>query len=341
MDVSCTIRTLRLAAPFVISRGAKTAVANLFVELEEDGRRYTGEGAPVYYLGQSAETLLRAAASAPALLAHDPDDIENTLGAARAIHPHQSGWLCALDLALHDRAGRRAGRPLWQLLHGREDPIPDTSYTISLGTPDEMLAQAEQVRDFPALKVKCGGPDDLAALRRLAREDGRPLRVDANAAWSLETTRTMLRELPDLGVELLEQPLPLDRTSQLRALVAESPIPIVLDESIQNGLDVHLHTRHCHGINIKLAKCGGLLEALRMIGLARHYGLRVMLGSMIESSLAVTALAHLGPLADWVDFDAPLLLADDPYTGLQVAGGRVALPAGPGLGVKENRNAPR
>lgn len=329
MTVRSYTRTLTLASPFVISRGTRRSVTNLFLDIG-DG---SGEGAPIYYRGQTPETLLRAARDTESLVAVHAGDLFDTMAAARATHPHQSGWLCALDLALHDRWGKAQGKPLWQLIHGNRDNMPPTSFTISLGEPEQMLAQARAASAYPVLKVKCGGPQDLAALRLLAQEDGRPLRVDANEGWTAETTRDMLRVLPDLGVELLEQPVPADRISLLRAIVPDSPIPIVLDESIHTGLDIHLALRCCHGVNIKLAKCGGILEALRMIGLARHYGLRTMLGCMIESSLAVAAAAHLAPLVDWIDLDAPLLLADDPYAGLHFDGGQIALPTLPGIGV--------
>lgn len=329
MRADASIRSLRLATPFVISRGARTHVENLFLTID-DG---LGEGAPIYYHGQTAQSLLRAAADTGPLLEYDPDDIETIMAAARALRPDQSGWLCALDIALHDRLARRANLPLWKLLHDKAGPIPATSYTLSIGEPDVMLAQARAAEDFPALKVKCGGPCDLEALRLLAREDGRPLRVDANGGWDIETTHAMLGPLVDCNVELLEQPVPHDRVSQLKDLLDDSPIPIVLDESVQTGLDVHLVFRYCHGINIKLAKCGGILEALRMIELARHYERKVMIGCMLESSLAVTTAAHLGVLVDWLDLDAHLLLADDPFRGLSVTAGAITLPDAPGLGV--------
>jgi L-alanine-DL-glutamate epimerase-like enolase superfamily enzyme len=187
--------------------------------------------------------------------------------------------------------------------------------------------------DYEVLKVKLGSDDDREMLTAVRDTTDRPLRVDANEGWTIAGALERLEWLARLGVEFVEQPLPADRLEQTRALRRRSPLPFFADESVHTAADVPRLVGAFDGINVKLMKCGGLGEALRLIAVARAHGLRVMLGCMIETSLGVTAAAQLAPLADAADLDGNLLIANDPFEGVKVARGRLVLPDAPGLGV--------
>lgn len=226
---------------------------------------------------------------------------------------------CALELALLDRIGREEGKPLYQILDLPEPEPLSTSYTISLDTPQKMAEIARNEKAYPILKIKLGGDDDedcIAAIREV-RPDAK-IWVDVNAAWDLPKAIKMVRQLSVFNLELIEQPLGRDQITEMGRLQSTTHIPIVADESVQNIEDVHaLGLAGVAGINLKLMKTGGILPALEMIRIARDYNMRIMLGCMIETSLGVTAMAHLSGIADWIDLDAPLLIKNDPFKGLQ------------------------
>jgi L-alanine-DL-glutamate epimerase-like enolase superfamily enzyme len=237
-------------------------------------------------------------------------------------------------MALRDLAGKRLGAPLYELLGLDPRDTPATSFTIGMDTPDAMAARVRAAGEFEVLKIKLGAENDRELLGAVRAATARPLRVDANEGWTLEGAISRLEWLQEMGVELVEQPLPaaeLEATRELRRL---SPLPLFADESVHRAADIPRIAEAFDGINIKLMKCGGIGEALRMIAVARAHDLQVMLGCMVESSLAVTAAAHLSPLVDHADLDGNLLVANDPYVGAAVERGRLVLPRRPGLGVR-------
>jgi L-alanine-DL-glutamate epimerase-like enolase superfamily enzyme len=242
----------------------------------------------------------------------------------------------AVDLALHDRIGRQRGLPLHRLLDlPQPQPLP-TSFTLSLGEPAEMAEMARAAAAYPVLKLKLGTADDEArvAAVRAARPDAR-LRVDANAAWPAEEAVRRVAALAPYDLELIEQPVAKEDIEGMGRVQAHTAVPVVADESVQTLADVErLAAAGVAGVNLKLMKTGGLAPCLAMLRRARELGLRVMLGCMVETSLGATAMAHLAGLADWLDLDAPLLIANDPFQGIwfdQQAG--VHLPEGAGIGV--------
>ena len=322
--------SLALAEEFGIARGSRTTQAVVQVELEHDGLTGRGEAAPVYYRGESVETTTAFLGAAAKVLGDDPFALEVTLGSLQG----DAAGRAALDAALHDWVGRRLGVPVWRLL-GLSQVGPFTSYTIGLDTLKGTRERARGARRFRALKVKVGGAEDLARLEIVRAESGVPLRVDANEGWTLEQARELLPALVELGVELVEQPFPADDLDSFRALRELSPRPpLVVDEGCHDLGDVARCAEYADGINVKLAKCGGLREAVRMVHAARALGLRTMLGCMIESELGIAPAAQIASLFDWVDLDGHLLLADRPFTGLELVDGRVLPGDGPGLGVE-------
>ncbi|MGB9897439.1 dipeptide epimerase [Thermanaerothrix sp.] len=243
---------------------------------------------------------------------------------------------CALEMVALDYLARQAGQPLYRWLDLPAPPRLPTSVTIAIDTPDAMADMAWRMRAYPVLKLKLGSPEDLACLEavRSARPDAE-IRVDANAGWTPDEAKTYLPRLEALGIAMIEQPLPKAAIAEMGQLQAMTHIPIVADESLQTYADVEaLAAAGVRGVNVKLMKTGGVLNALRIIRRARELGLNILLGCMIETSLGTTAMAHLAALADWLDLDAPLLIANDPFEGLVYdAEGRIHVPERPGIGV--------
>ncbi len=246
---------------------------------------------------------------------------------------HHGGAKAGLDIALHDLVARGLGVPLWQLLETPSD-IPPTDFSLGIDTPEAVAGRATRAAAFPMLKIKVGGPSDLETLEAVRAVFGGPLRVDANTGWSPDEGARLVPELVRLGVELIEQPFPARQLPQLRWLQERSPIPIVADESAVTIDDLDALVGVVAGINVKLTKCGGVGPALAMMRRARELGFRIMLGCMEETSVGIAAAAALAGLADWVDLDGNLLLAQDPYEGLILGEDkRWQLAGTPGLGV--------
>ena len=333
MEISARVVTLRLAETFVISRESADTADVVQVEIRHDGVSGFGEGAPIERYEESADSALAYITEHVGALGEDPwafDEIDSRLPreqfAARA----------AIDGALHDLQGKLAGIPVWRLL-GLRRQGPPTSWTIWLGTPDDMANRAAKVSDrFLRLKLKLGGRDglDLERVRAVRETTDAPLQVDVNEYWTVGEARELLPQLSELGVDYCEQPLPAGDPDG-GALKWESPIPIYVDEECHTLADVSACAERAHGINIKLAKSGGIREAVRMTHAARGFGLHVMLGCMLESGLGIAAAAQIASLCDHVDLDGNLLLTHDPWPGVEFTDG-VQLPSNePGLGVRE------
>jgi L-Ala-D/L-Glu epimerase / N-acetyl-D-glutamate racemase len=333
MEVRATTTSLALAEEFGISRGSRTSQSLVQVELEHEGIVGHGEASPVYYRGETVESASEfLTTTAPPLVGDDPFALEAIEGRLEDVDGEAAGK-AALDAALHDWIGQRLGVPLWRLL-GLSPEANPTSYTIAIDSVEGTRDRVRRASEFKSLKVKVGGVDDLVRLEAVREESAAPMRVDANEGWTLESARELMPELIRLGVELVEQPFPADDTDSFTALRELHPrLPIVVDEGCHDLGDVAPAAAYADGITVKLAKSGGVREAVRMIHAARALGLRVMLGCMVESQLGVAPAAAIASLADWVDLDGHLLLADEPFTGLRFEDGRVLPGAGAGLGV--------
>jgi L-alanine-DL-glutamate epimerase-like enolase superfamily enzyme len=213
---------------------------------------------------------------------------------------------------------------------------PLSSFTIGIGSEAELRQKAREAEQYPILKVKLGTDHDEDIVRVIREEaPGKTLRVDANAAWTPKLAVQTIERLVDYDIEFVEQPLPPHDVEGLRFVRERSPLPIIADESCLVASDIPRLEGAVDGINIKLSKCGGLREAQKMVATARAHGMLVMMGCMIETSLGISAAAHLSPLLDYADLDGAALLADDPYRGANIDGGKIAIPTGPGLGVEK------
>jgi L-alanine-DL-glutamate epimerase-like enolase superfamily enzyme len=338
VQLSARIEALPLAEPFVIARSTTEVAEVVWVELEHDGERGYGEAAPVDRYDESAQSALAYLEEAADSLGDDPFALEETLS---RLPGREYAARAAIDAALHDLCGKLSGLPVWRLL-GLRRAGPPTSWTIGLGDPDEMARKAERVTGFKALKLKLGGQDELdvdrvSAVRKVWSG---PLRVDVNEGWEEEEEALdALPRLAELGVDYCEQPMP--ERDMGGGLKERSPIPIYLDENCHTLGDIEECAWMGHGVNIKLAKSGGIREAVRMVHAARAFGLGVMLGCMVESGLGIAAGASIASLFDHVDLDGNLLLREDPWPGVQLAEG-VQLPSESlGLGVTEAIPSPR
>jgi L-alanine-DL-glutamate epimerase-like enolase superfamily enzyme len=332
---------LELAETFTIARSSQDRAEVVEVEIEHDGVSGFGEAAPIERYRESADSALAYAEQIAGELGDDPFALEEVM---QRLPGEQFAARAAIDAALHDLCGKLVGEPVWRLL-GLERAGPPTSWTIGLGEPDEMARKAERAessRRFRRLKLKLGGRDgrDVERVRAVRQVTEVPLQVDVNEYWTLEEALDALPQLEELGVEYCEQPLPAGDPGGA-ALKRESPIPIYVDEDVHTLADVAECAAIAHGINIKLAKAGGIREAIRMAHAARALDLRVMLGCMVESGLGIAAGAAIASLCDHVDLDGNLLLARDPWRGLSLVNG-VQLPSeAPGLGVEQALPDPR
>jgi L-alanine-DL-glutamate epimerase-like enolase superfamily enzyme len=348
MTLSLEHEVLRLSLrdPFRIARlthDTGLGVTTMVIELRDErfpGLVGLGEGYPDRFYGDSVETMV---AIFPALLAAI-DGFEPTSEGVRTASAKLQGVIrwnggakCAVDTAMHDLAAKVAGVPVHRLL-GLSADIPPTDFTLGLDEPRVVAERAQRAGKFPALKIKCGGPKDIATLEAVREVYDKPIRVDANTGWTPEIARQLLPALVDLGVELIEQPFPATRFDWLRELQAGSPLPIVADESCVTIEDLDALVGVTWGVNVKLAKCGGPGPAALMLARAKEMGFKTFLGCMEETSVAIAASAAVASLADWADLDGSLLLADDPFTGFELGDDqRWQLTDTPGLGVERRR----
>jgi L-Ala-D/L-Glu epimerase / N-acetyl-D-glutamate racemase len=343
LRLSHEVLHLGLRDPFRIARtdhaASAASVTTVVVELRDDRAPDlvgVGEGYPDRFYGENPATM---AAVFPALLeaiGDIPLDPSGLAAAGRAMGAAIQGHgaaRCAVDIALHDLIGKVAGRPVHELV-GLSADIPPTDFTIGIDEPGVVAERAKRAADFPALKIKLGGPNDLATLWAVRAVYDGPVRVDANTGWTRSDAEKLLPELVALGVELIEQPFPARAYRDLEWLQDRSSLPIVADESCVVLEDLEPLVGVVAGVNVKLAKCGGIAPARQMLERARELGFRTFLGCMEETSVGIAGSAVVASLAEWVDLDGCLLLADDPFEGLELdAAHRWILPARPGLGV--------
>ena len=331
LDATFERVSMALDQPFTIARGTQTAAENLIVSVtDEAGMTGVGGAAPAAHYGETADTV---EAVLPDLLSTveevgDPHAFHEIESRMESIVNDNPAARCAVSIAVHDLAAKRLGVPLYRLWGLDPSNTPDTSYTIGLDTTDRVREKAEAAVEagYPILKIKLGTDRDreLVEAVREAAPDA-TLRIDANEAWTPRETVANSEWLADFDVEFIEQPVPAEDPEGPKFAYERSALPIAADESCVALEDVPAIADRCDIANLKLMKTGGLLEARRMIATARAHGLEVMLGCMVESNASIAAGAALAPLLDYADLDGSLLLADDPYDGVDLAEGRIRL----------------
>ena len=330
MNIVSRITELQLQHPFKIARRA-TDASRQVISVEIDGG--IGETAPARFYGETVQTVSVAMENIAPVLPENLDAIHDVMEVVETTLGGNYAAKSAIDMALHDRLGKKLGVPLYQLWGLNPHKTPCTSFTIGLDEPEVMAEKTQHAEAYPILKVKLGTPRDIEIIQKLREVTDKPIYVDANTAWTPKEAVRRIRELARYGVELIEQPTKPYDLAGLKFVREHSALPIIADESVKRASDIPTLAECVDGINIKLVKCGGLLEAYRMINVARAHGLQVMIGCMIESSLGITAAAHLTPLVDYADLDGNLLIANDPYTGVTLDEGKLILPNRPGIGV--------
>jgi L-alanine-DL-glutamate epimerase-like enolase superfamily enzyme len=320
--------------PFTISKGTKTHQSTLIVCLGLGEYVGFGEAPAISYYNVTVPDMVALLESKRGLIERyaliDPKRFWHFL---HHLIPGQHFLTAALDIAGWDLFAKLRRQPLHQLLGIKWGATPLTDYTIGLDTIENMVAKLN-AHPWPMYKVKMAKPEDIDILRALRKHTDAPFRIDVNEGWTFDDAKALLPELKLLNVTMVEQPLPRDEYDAMKELKAISPIPLFADESCRTENEVKQCADSFHGINIKLAKCGGITPAMRMIEEARSLGLKVMMGSMNESTIGAAAVASLMPLLDEVDADGPLLLKQDIADGLQYENGVVKLSGRPGLGVR-------
>ena len=321
--------TLALRHAFHLAHGVSETRHNVFVRIGSG----LGEAAAVPYYEETQSSILETLRSVDLDGLDDPFLIDDVL---RRFPESASATRAGVDMALHDLCGQLTGLPVHRMLGLNPENIPPSSMTIAIDEPEEMAKRARET-DFPILKIKLGSSDDRPRLEAIRSATNATLRADVNGGWSRETALALLPVLEELGVELVEQPLPVGDVEGLRRLMQERRRPrLFADESVRTSAHILAHAGAVDGVVIKLAKSGGIRAALRQINVARELGMDVMLSCMIESSVGATAAAQIAPLARYVDLDGPTLIGNDPMRGLRYHAGRLLLSDRPGFGLEPN-----
>jgi L-alanine-DL-glutamate epimerase-like enolase superfamily enzyme len=324
---------LRFKYPFTISRGTKTHQPTLIVSLDQFGLTGYGEAPAITYYHIPIEKMIADLELKRPVIEKfaftEPGRVWDFL---HHLIPDNPFLVCALDIAAWDLYGKLQKKPLYACWKLDISEGPMTDYTIGIDTIEKMVEKMKAT-PWPIYKIKLGTPDDVSIMRALRKHTDSILRVDANSGWTLQQAIDLIPALHECGVEFIEQPLEKSDQDGMRVLYEKSPIPLIADESCVTEQDVEKCHGLFHGVNIKLTKCSGLTPALRMIENARKLGMKVMAGSMNESSIGSAAIGHLLPLLDYVDMDGPLLLDEDIASGLEIENGKVILSRKPGLGI--------
>ncbi|MCX7702902.1 MAG: dipeptide epimerase [Planctomycetota bacterium] len=341
MEVSLEEMNLELKVPFTIARGTTEVSHNLLCTVRADGIEGYGESAPSSFYGEDQQSVKSVLEEIIEQLPDDLLPVHHIISEFLFEYPQARAAICALDVSLYDLLGKRLNAPLYRIFALDPSHTPLTSFTIGISAPDDMVKYAkEAAKTYPILKIKLGtkkilGEDyDIEVIERIRKETEVTLRVDANCAWQLDEAAEKIPILLGYDVEFFEQPFPPENLDDFRFLKERCPDALIFaDESCVVPKDIPDIAPFVDGINIKLAKCGGITEAIRMIHTARSHNLLVMLGCMVESSCLITAAAQISPLADYADLDGNLLCRNDPFKGVTVEDGKLILPERPGLGI--------
>lgn len=326
---------LKLITPFRIARGVQHTAQNVIVQITYDKYTGYGEAAPDEYYGESQETVLACVTTFAGNLGSDPFQFTDIMSNLEHLIRFNPAAKAAVDMALYDLAGKLLNVPVYKLIGLNPAHTPYTSFTLGIDTPDNMRQKALLARDYPIFKVKVGTKHDLDNLKAIREVSSATIRVDANTVWTPKEAIKMINALAPYDIEFVEQPVAPYDLAGLKLIRENVSVPIIADESCVAVHDIPRLAGCVDGVNLKLMKSNGITNVLKMIHVARAHNLRVMLGCMIESSLAITAAAHLTPLVDYADLDGHLLIDNDPYRGVKVVNGKLELSDRPGLGVEK------
>lgn len=325
---------LKLRHSFNLASMSRTVTPGVQVELRLDSLTGYGEASMPPYLGESVESVTEFLSRVDPARLSDPFAFESIHAYLDSLAPGNRAAKAAIDIALHDLTGKMMAQPWYRIYGLNPDDAPMTSYTVSVDSPDELALKLKEAEPYRVIKVKMGVPGDRELIETIRSLTDRPICVDVNQGWkNREEALENINWLSDKGVLFVEQPMDKADMESHRWLKEHSSLPIIADEAVQTSADIPSLAEAYDGINIKLMKSGGLTDAYKMAILARGLGMKVMIGCMTETSCAVSAAAQLAPLADWVDLDGNLLIANDLFTGMQIVDGKVTLTPLPGIGV--------
>ena len=336
MKLRFSPHTLYFKHPFKIAHGVRSSTPVVITQLECDGITGYGEASMPPYLGESHESVLLFLSKAAAYLEtlKDPFDIATIMQTVDAIDRNNTAAKASVDIALHDLAGKLQNKPCWQLLDANKNDTPYTTCTLGMDGPDvirQKIAEGDQFRIF---KVKLNGADDKNTIETIRRFTDKPIAVDVNQGWKTkEQALEMAEWLFTKNVLFVEQALPKDNLKDAHWLYERSPLPLYADESVQRYVDIDRVKDCFHGINIKLMKCTGMYEAMRMIAYARPLDLKILIGCMSETSCAISAAAQLSAFANHADLDGAFLIKNDLFEGITFTNGKITLSEKPGIGV--------
>ena len=336
MQLSWQPYELQLQHTFTVASYSRTTTPDVQVEIRYDGFTGHGEASMPPYLGQTVESVCAFLQKVDLGQFSDPFQLEDILAYVDSLSPGDTAAKAAVDIALHDLVGQLLGQPWWRVWGLDAAKAPNTTFTIGIDTPEVVREKTRECADrFRILKVKVGLDNDYEMIRTIREITDLPLAVDANQGWTdRQQALDEIFWLQEHGVVMVEQPMARERLDDNAWITERSPLPVFADEAVQRLADVPGLVGAYTGINIKLMKCTGMREAWRMASFARAVGMRVMVGCMTETSCAVTAAAHLSPLADFADLDGNLLITNDRFRGVTVSDGRLILPDAPGLGLE-------
>ena len=325
---------LHLRHPFTISRGSSDVRQVIIAQVEQDGIKGFGEAAPSPRYNESPQSVIDFLEKVKIPSSIAPDRINEILDNIEAIAPNNTSAKASVDIALHDWVGKKLNTPLWKMWGLDKKKTPLTSFTIGIDSLHIIEQKIKEAEEYPILKVKVGIPNDEEIIKTIRKSTNKTIRVDANEGWkSKELALNKILWMEEQGIELIEQPMPANQLDDIAWLRERVNIPIIADESVKNSSDLPKLRHAFDGINIKLMKCGGIREARKMIRAARALDMKIMLGCMIETSVAIAAAANLSPLVDFADLDGNLLIDNDPFCGTSIVKGKIGLNENTGLGV--------
>ncbi|MBN3520920.1 dipeptide epimerase [Algoriphagus lutimaris] len=332
MKLSYFVEDLPLKHTFTIAHQSRDIQDTLIVKLEEGDLVGLGESTTNPFYGMTVENMSMALDKFRDIVEGGSWESPEELWELGKTHFKDNPFAqCALDMAAWDLYTKKKGKKLYEFLGLNPTDIPTTNFTIGIDTVPKMVSKMKEVH-WPIYKIKLGTSDDLEIVRELRKHTDAIFRIDANCAWTADQAIEYSVELQKLGVEFMEQPLGKDDLDGMKEVFKYSKLPVIADESCMVESDVKKCHGLFHGINVKLVKAGGITPGLRMIHEAKSLGMKTMVGCMTESSIGITAIAHIAPLLDYVDMDGAMLLAKDPATGVKITPEKITFPEGNGIG---------
>lgn len=337
MNLKFKIYNLQLRHVFRIARGEESIAPIVIVELHHDGIIGYGEAAPSSRYGESVETVVKFYHKINLAKFNSPFETDSIMNYLYSISDGDTSAKCGIDLAIHDWIGKKLNISLSNYFGFDRSKLATSSFTIGMDSPEMLFKKIKEADDYPILKIKLGSENDEETIKLIRKITDKPLCVDANEGWKDKNLALeRIKFLEDQNILFVEQPMPANQIKDTEWLREKSNLPLIADENVLSLSDISQIANAFDGINIKLMKCTGIREAMRMIHTAQGLNLKIMMGCMIESSIAISAGAQLLPMLNYPDLDGNVLITNDPFDGLINKNGNLLISNRPGLGVEPN-----